>query len=112
MSRWVRSQTWDREIASDVRARMDSLAYTISNAAVSVQGCEVCLPRKGHAHQAAFQLSYYGVAYDPDQLKHPFRPDRILKGNTYDQHSFWVGQLCHQRLKLYHVMRHFKSEDT
>lgn len=33
-----------------------------------------------------------------------------MLGDSYSQNSFNVGSLCHQRLKLYHVMKHFKSE--
>ncbi len=50
-----------------------------------------------------------GVPYEPDALKHPFKPKAILVGNPqYESHSYHVGQLCHQRLKLYHTMKHYK----
>ena len=29
-------------------------------------------------------------------LKHPFIPERIVKGTTYEEHNYNVGELCHQ----------------
>lgn len=52
--------------------------------------------------------SFLSVPYSPDALKHPFRDSSILLSSKYEQHSYNVGQLCHQRLKLYHAMKHFK----
>lgn len=146
---WVRSATWDGSHAAGVLERMTSLAYSMSEASMSTEGCEVCRPRKGHPHQATHQLSYFGVCYDPvtlilthththtdtthtmnqffyfpsfyyffiflhfqAKLTHPFKKDEIILSDHYEQHQFNVGQLCHQRLKLYHVMKHFKSAKT
>jgi hypothetical protein len=87
---------------------MQTFAYSTSGPPSDEHGCEVCLPRKGSAHTATHTLRYFGVAYDPSYLKHPFRPSDIVTGTAYETSAYNVGQLCHQRLKLYHAMKHFK----
>lgn len=58
---WVRSQTWDRKDAVEILDRMDSLGYNHSIAITDdFRGCEVCTPKKGHAHQSTHSLSYFG----------------------------------------------------
>lgn len=39
---------------------MNTLCYSTSEPPHDNNGCEVCLPRKGHAHTCTHTLRYYG----------------------------------------------------
>jgi len=105
---WVYSATWDRADSSAMKVRIQTLAYSASGPPDTSHGCEVCNPKRGFAHNATHTLRFFGVSYEPSQLQHPFRRDRIINNDQYETHAYNVGSLCHQRLKLYHAMKHFK----
>lgn len=78
---------WNRADNDLLSHHLHSLPFAESRPVEDAQ-CEVCLPKKNHAHNATHKLILLGSTYEPNKLKHPFKvADIILATSGYDEHE-------------------------
>jgi hypothetical protein len=102
----VRSQLWFESKNETFKKYLISLPYVkLGHIFPSDNNtrCEAC----GRDHEATQKLIFFGIRYSSGRLKHPFTADIILN-NSEEEVPFMLGQLCYQRVRLYHSMLHFK----
>jgi hypothetical protein len=104
---WVHSELWEKAGRDNFRRNLCELPYLHTELLGQLDqellqnklfNCEAC----NRQHTATHKLHFFGISYNSESLKHPFSIEKLLYSEDYARTSFIVGELCHQRIKLYH----------
>jgi len=109
IDQWVYSSSWEQSGRGRFFKDLTQLPY-VSSLYVEepLRDCQICSRR----HGATYKISLFGCRYYNSAIremaKRPITERELILDPDYKSYEFYCGDLCHQRIRLYHSMLHWK----